>query len=159
MSAEGCPDCGAAVGGQSECQELFERVGMRAYADAAYARTHRLVVDAYALQHPDRYCRSGKSLAAHLTGACVFIENPDEPELNRVVQRWLSRNPSLTRLTPPEERGRVTVADVAVARDPEEHDLRVRAWAMSAWQAWSAHHALAREWIERARRQTPVAVR
>jgi hypothetical protein len=40
-----CSGCGAAT----DC-------AARELADARYARHHRLVVDTYCLQHPERYC-------------------------------------------------------------------------------------------------------
>jgi len=67
-------------------------LSVRASTDPFYARLHRLAVDAYALQHPDEYCRSAKSLAAHLTGACAAIDREADVErINDAVQRWLSR--------------------------------------------------------------------
>ena len=159
-SRDACPECGAVVGAESACQELFEHVGLPSYEDYRYGRLHRLAVDAYALQHPARYCRSAKSLAAHLTGACAALEHPEEAtELNATIQRWLSTNPPLDRPQPPASRGSRTIADVAQARDADEHERRVRAWAASAWAAWSEHQPVAREWIEHARRAVPAKVR
>ncbi len=64
-----CGGCGAWIAdGTAGCQALFEEIGARAWADLRYARRQRMVVDAYCLQHPERYCVSAKSLAAHLTG-------------------------------------------------------------------------------------------
>src|SRR5262245_1929410 len=64
-----CEDCGAIVAeGRAGCLKLFEEILAREFSDFHYGRAHRLTVDAYALQHPDRYMRSGKSFAAHLNG-------------------------------------------------------------------------------------------
>lgn len=146
-----CPDCGAPVADRDACRELFDGLVARDFSDLLYFRMHRLAVDAYALQHPDAYGRSAKSLAAHLTGVCVALERDAErTELNARIQRWLSTNPALDRPEPPAARGARTIADVVGADDPVEHERRVRAWAASAWEAWSAHQALARDWIERA---------
>ena len=57
------------------CQRLFESIGLREYDDMRFARYHRIVVDVYAMQHPDRYGRSAKSFAAHLTGLCAWLED------------------------------------------------------------------------------------
>ncbi len=68
---EACAGCGLAIeGGTQACQALFDGMTLRAMSDMRYARVHRLAVDAYAMQHPDRYGRSAKSFAAHLTGLC-----------------------------------------------------------------------------------------
>ncbi len=152
-----CPDCGASVAGRAACQDLFESLIARDFSDVLYFRMHRLAVDAYALQHPDRYCRSAKSLAAHLSGVCVALERDGErSELNARIQRWLSTNPALQRPEPPAARGAHTIADVVGADEPLEHERRVRAWAASAWEAWSAYQALARDWVEQAAGAVPV---
>jgi hypothetical protein len=66
-----CSSCGALVYGDLEdCREFFEALLAQEYSDFRYARMHRVVVDAYALQHPAQYIASAKSFAAHLTGAC-----------------------------------------------------------------------------------------
>jgi uncharacterized protein DUF5946 len=144
-SATSCPDCGAPLGGRDGCRERFHTLSVRASTDPSYARLHRLAVDAYALQHSDEYCRSAKSLTAHLTGVCAMMERDHEvSRINDAVQRWLSRNPVLERPAPPTSRGSFTVADLG--DDPSG----VRAWAASAWEAWTEHHAVARSWIEMA---------
>ncbi len=55
--------------GTAGCVALFEEVQVRDYSDFRYARVYRKMVDTYCLQHPDRYCASAKSFAAHLTGS------------------------------------------------------------------------------------------
>src|SRR4051812_15355276 len=45
------------------------------FSDATYIGVHRLFVDAYCLQHPDEYCASFKSLAAHLAHLCWSVEH------------------------------------------------------------------------------------
>jgi hypothetical protein len=123
-----CPECGAPLGGRDGCRKRFHTLSIRAASDAANAPLHRLAVDAYALQHPDEYCLSAKSLAAHLTGVCAAIERePETEEINDGVQRWLSGNPSLGRPTPPTSRGSFTIADLG------EDRANVRVWAASAW--------------------------
>ena len=57
-------------GGETGCQKIFEDLLARDFGNVLYFRSHRMLVDTYALQHPERYCVSAKSLAAHLTGLC-----------------------------------------------------------------------------------------
>src|SRR3982074_1852880 len=86
-----CEDCGAPVAqGKAGCLQIFEEILAREFSDYRYGKIHRLTVDAYSLQHPERYMRSGKSFAAHLTGMCAALEYEDSPDLNRAVQKWLS---------------------------------------------------------------------
>src|SRR5688500_978157 len=89
---ESCPSCGGAVADGTEgCQRLFESIALREYEDMRFARYHRIVVDVYAMQHPDRYGRSAKSFAAHLTGLCAWLEDEQRAQfVNAAVQRWLS---------------------------------------------------------------------
>lgn len=95
-----CEDCGALVSeGKIGCQRIFEEVIAREFSDYRYGRTHRLTVDAYCLQHPEPYMRSGKSFAAHLTGLCSALECEDSLDINRVVQKWLSGNPVISKPT------------------------------------------------------------
>lgn len=147
-----CEACGAAVpGGRTGCETLFHELIAREFGDYRYGRIHRLTVDAYSLQHPEQYMRSGKSFAAHLTGICAALEREDTAAVNDTVQRWLSTNPNVEKPAHlPQQRGGLTVAHVHAAATPEEHVERVRQWARSVWEAWSEHHALARQLIAEA---------
>lgn len=112
-------------------------------------------MDAYSLQHPDRYMKSVKSAAAHLTGIVHAFDYDGSPRVGRALGRWLNGNVEAARPEPPpaRERGELTLADVLGAEppvDPEAHAERVRRWALSAWEAWSIHHAVARRWVEEA---------
>lgn len=147
-----CEDCGAVVlEGKAGCQKLFEAVVARELGDYRYGKTHRLTVDAYSLQHPEPYMRSGKSFAAHLTGVCAALEYTDPSKINRRVQQWLSGNPVIDKPDSlPEHRGDLTIAYVLAATDAEEHDQRVWEWARTVWEAWSGYHTLARQLIGQA---------
>ena len=150
---ERCPECGAvASGGRAGCQRLFDEVLAREFGDYRYAREHRLMVDAYSLQHPDEYMRSAKSYAAHLTGAYVAIECDSVAEANRAVQQWLSGPKALQRPDQPEpgHRGALTILHVHLATDPDDHLRRVREWARSVWAAWQTYHRVAKQWTDEA---------
>src|SRR5262249_16391265 len=132
-------------------KNIFEEVLVREYSDYRYARNHRLTVDAYSLQHPDEYMRSGKSFAAHLTGICSALEYEDSSAINQAVQKWLNGAEQIEKPTRiPEQRGDVKITYVYNAISAEEHNQRVREWARAAWAAWSEYHDLAREWIREA---------
>ncbi len=147
--SEVCASCGLAVAGGAEgCQRLFEAIGLREYEDMRFARYHRIVVDVYALQHPDRYGRSAKSFAAHLTGLCAWIENEAGAQaVNAVVQRWLSGSSPIARPELPPGYGAVTIGSIDATEEPVAYGATVRAWARSTWDAYAALHAIAREWI------------
>lgn len=151
LSVSTCDVCGAAVPeGLESCQSVFDEVLAREQSDFRYAKRHRLMVDTYALQHPEAYMQSGKSFVAHLTGVCAALERDDAPATNRAVQQWLNGPRIIKRPSDPPmlQRGALTITYLRGATTPEDHLQRVLEWARSTWQAWSAHHDLARQWIE-----------
>ena len=147
-----CEDCGAIVSeGKIGCKKLFEAVLVKDYSDYRYAKTHRLLVDAYSLQHPKAYMLSGKSFAAHLTGICSALEFEDSSTINQTVQKWLSGNPKIEKPARlPQQRGNITIIYVHGATDAEQHCERVREWADSVWSAWFEYHDLAKQLIDEA---------
>jgi hypothetical protein len=150
-----CENCGAVVlHGKAGCLKLFEEILAREFSDYRYGSVHRLTVDTYSLQHPDKYMRSGKSFAAHLTGICAALEYEDPVMLNQMVQKWLSTNPQIDKPVPiPEWRGELTITYIHAASNADEHIKRVRAWAQHVWRAWSEHQDLARQLISEAMAQ------
>lgn len=151
MTSDRCAGCGLAIeGGTEGCQALFDDESTREYGDIRFASRRRMVVDAYCLQHPERYCASAISLAAHLTGLCIAMEHRSREEaLNAAIQRWLSRRPELDRPPIPKERGPLTIADVRRAEDLNDHRAVVDRWARGTWEAYADLHGVARAWVAR----------
>ena len=147
-----CEDCGAVVAeGKAGCLKLFEEVIAREFSDYRYGKVHRLTVDAYSLQHPETYMRSGKSFAAHLTGIYAALESEDALAVNQKMQKWLSANPKIEKPAGlPRQRGKLTITFIHSAACADEHNKRVREWAREVWSAWSEHHALAKQLIDEA---------
>jgi len=59
------------------------------------------------MQHPDRYGRSAKSFAAHLTGLCTWLENEQRaPSVNAAAQLPVADREA----APPGGYGAVTIA-------------------------------------------------
>ena len=146
-----CSGCGLVVaGGVEGCQALFDDESARQYSDNRFATRRRMVVDAYCLQHAERYCVSAISLAAHLTGLCIAMEHRGrEEQLNAAVQRWLSRRPDLVKPPLPVKRGPLTIAAVLAATDLIDHRAAVDGWARGTWDAYAALHPVARAWVSR----------
>ena len=148
---ENCPDCGAPVsGGREGCQRLFNELGARSYENPGYAAVHELLVDAYCLQHPEPYCHSAKSYAAHLTRMCCGIERGGDRKIYRAIHIWLSGPAKIEKPEVLSLRGELTIAHVQSARNVEEHQKFVREWAESVWKAYAPQHALARHWLSAA---------
>jgi hypothetical protein len=136
------------AGGVTGCQELFDQLSARTLEglDVPYP-VRRLAVDCYCLQHPDRYCVSAKSLAAHLTGACWALEFGGGEQGLKALQSWLNGRVPLTKPGLPSSFGDVTVADVTRAAGVAKG---VEAWARSTWESYSELHAIARDWVRAA---------
>ena len=149
-----CDGCGLATeGGEAGCQALFDRLIERDFSNALFFRHHRLAVDTYSLQHPERYCKSGKSFAAHLVGLQKILEaNVSSAVGDGSVQKWLNGSRTLDRPDPPRFRGKLTIADAVAIDDPEEYGAAVRKWAESTWDAYQPLHDLARTWAREAHR-------
>jgi hypothetical protein len=149
---EACEGCGLLIeGGTAGCQALFDEFRVREAAElaATYAAT-RLTIDVYCLQHPDRYCVSAKSLAAHLTGVGWALERGADESGLRALQRWLNGRVELVKQPVPAFRGELTIAEVAGVHDRTAYVAAVERWAASTWAAYSSLHEVARTWIDQA---------
>jgi len=153
VADEACDECGWAVlGGRAGCRDRFDAYLARDFSDPLYFRSHRLFVDAYCLQHPDQFCRSAKSLAAHLVGLCWTLEEGAGSAVGpERLRRWLDGARELTKPALPAARGAVTIGDLPVGADAAGWAAAVRAWAEAVWAAYSPLHPLARDWLAHAR--------
>lgn len=160
MKTSTCPGCGGEfpdiegpvhryMASSPGCWAAYGEVLAREYGDPVYFAVHRLTVDAYAVQHPGGCERqSVQSVGLHLVRLCLVFEHDLPAErANRAMLDAGESKRRLVRLEPPGSMGGITVADVAPATSVEEHTERVRAWARSAWEAWSQHHGIIRSWL------------
>ncbi len=148
---ERCTECGAAIpGGRAGCQTRYDGLSARARTDLAYAPTLRLAFDTYCMQHPETYCRSAKSYAAHLTGLCCGMDFAGEQRVYSAIQRWLNGPKALTKPPLLAARGALTVVDVARVPTAAAYAQMVWQWATSAWASYHTQHALAHAWIAEA---------
>jgi hypothetical protein len=152
MSESMCTGCGLWIeGGPAGCRRLFDHILARDFSDVSYFRVHRLLVDTYSLQHPDEFCVSAKSMAAHLTGLAWLLNyEGGRATGSETLRRWVEAHPDVPRPKPPSFRGLQTIANVARANGPVEHEKAVEAWARSTWHAYAALHSVARQWISQA---------
>ena len=134
--------------GTEECQAIFHAFVARDFSEALYFRTHRMLVDTYALQHPDTYCISAKSLAAHLAGLCWFMHNEGGRALGpESLHRWLSGRTDLIKPSLPAARGVLTIGDIDPGAEPDEYAAAVERWARSTWAAYQPLHSVAERWL------------
>ncbi|MDH3403856.1 MAG: DUF5946 family protein [Acidobacteriota bacterium] len=132
------------------CWAAFGEVLEREYSAAAYAKNHRLTVDAYAVQHPGEPSpQSVRSVALHLVSLHLVLERGvAHAHATRVLQAASRESPAFYRLVPPASLGTVTVRDVLDGRSAEEHLHAVARWAESAWLAWADWHDQVAAWAQ-----------
>jgi hypothetical protein len=151
-----CTECGAEVPDAfTSCDELFMSIltplGMSEVEEKSVLS--RLLVDTFAMQHPERSCRSVKSYAAHLTGLCCGVEYNGAKSVYAALQRWLNspvETIGITRSTEPDQRGALTIRYIYDAKDDDETAARLHEWARDVWAAYASQHETARSWIKRA---------
>ncbi len=164
MQRERCPGCGVelpAVDGpvhwylesSPSCWAAYGELLAREYGDPAFREVHRLTVDAYAVQHPGRPTpQSIQSVTVHLISLYAVLERGFSNRAALALIRRCASRADFRWLEPPASRGDLTVASVLEARTADAHAQAVRAWARSAWGAWSEHHAQVALWFQQAAR-------
>jgi hypothetical protein len=146
---ETCSGCGRAVaGGTAGCRADFDALVGRDFSDARFFASHNLLVDTYALQHPDEFCKSGKSLAAHLCRLCLLLgDDAGKAAGIAAVRAWLDGPRALEKPLIPSRRGATILADLAGIDDPAAWRAALTGWAESTWAAWRDLHPIAGQWI------------
>jgi hypothetical protein len=142
-ATERCAGCGAIVphsdgptheyiGASPGCWAIFTTLG-----------PDRLIVDAYAAQHPGTPSRrSIQSVAVHLISLLVQLEHGATPARARdAIRTTLAIAYRFVWLAPPSWDGTLTIVDVRDA-------ATARAWAESVWRAWAPHHNAVRAWAD-----------
>ncbi|HEX2586330.1 MAG TPA: DUF5946 family protein [Steroidobacteraceae bacterium] len=158
-----CPGCGVLlpeVEGPSHrymhsspaCWQAFGQILEREYSRPELFEVHRLCVDSYAVQHPGSTSRQAiQSVGLHLVRLCWFLERGlSATDANDALLNATKHKADMTWLKPPESLGDVNVKVVLAAEGVEQHKAAVRAWADSAWKAWSSHHDVIRRWADTA---------
>ena len=109
------------------------------------------MVDTYSLQHPDPFCVSAISLAAHLTGLAWILEHRgDAARGSDQLRRWLNSRPALVKPELPASYGEVRIDACGRRRDPGAAGAAVDRWAGATWAAYAPLHPIARAWIAQA---------
>ena len=144
-----CDGCGLIVaGGTAGCRAIFDRLALLSRAGNPLLPWQRLLVDVYSLQHPDPYCLSATSLAAHLTGLGWILEyGGDAASGSDQLRRWLNSKPVLVKPPLPSSYGDVRIDALLEAQAADEIAATVRQWADTTWRAYAALHPTARDWI------------
>ena len=161
MDFEKCVGCGAEfphsegathphMRSSPGCWAAFGAVLAREYRDPGLFVSHRLSVDAYAVQHPgEPNSRPAvQSVGLHLARLMLQLERGLTPErANAAMGQLAEYKARFHWLAPPVSLGSITVADVALAIDPVAHRAAVHAWARAALDAWQVHHPIIEGWL------------
>jgi hypothetical protein len=126
-----------------ECWSVFGEVLAAEFQNAIlFGQVHQLSVDTYAVQHAGGP-HPAKSVCVHLTGLHLVHERGMAPvQVAPILQRLASGVSSWPHFEPPDDRGPLTVFDVAMAAGSvHEHVSIVRRWSTQVWKAWEPHHA------------------
>lgn len=129
------------------CWATYCEVLVREYTDTSYGAVHCLTVDAYALQHPGRPSpQTIQSAVLHLIRLSLILGEGYDPARATAGMRVATRSKRDFRwLTPPANRGLITVHDVHAATSAAQHIDLVHNWAESTFGAWQEHHHIIRE--------------
>lgn len=102
------------------CWEAYGRVLAREYENPEYSRLHRLTVDAYAVQHPGvDGPQARNSVGIHLSRLCLMFDRGWRIErANDAMLAISAKKQHYPWLTPPGDRGTVTVRHVLAAENP-----------------------------------------
>jgi len=99
---------------------------------------HQHIVDAFAAQHVDENSKPIGVVFA-LVGLYLFVEKGFTGRQVRRFHMQLARQrKQWPRLTPPKDRGTITVLEVLASPPGLPRDDRIRAWCASACEAWGA---------------------
>lgn len=151
-----CAMCGFPAG-RDACKAMFDDVALRvrALAWTGSLSTWRLMHDVYFIQHEEEYCGRFRGLVMHLGGVCWALEHGGNENGYRALQQLVERDPWKGLTYPPEpgipkDRGKITVASLKDANEPERLVAGVDRWARAAWLAYAGLQPLARDWVKQA---------
>ncbi|MGI8714468.1 MAG: DUF5946 family protein [Solirubrobacteraceae bacterium] len=120
------------------------------YADPRRMAFHQLIVDTYAVQHPDGDdSRAIQSVGLHLMTLCLFLERGADPSLGTRLHKRMIDRPVFHQLEPPSSRRRLTMLHVPREGPPDVARAASYTWANDVWRAWVTHHETVREWVDK----------
>ena len=133
-----CPGCGVSLApvdgpvhrymeASAACWQRYGELLVRDYSDPAYRAMHRLVVDAYAVQHPGRPSPQAiQSVAIHLIALCVILERGWDFQRASKLLGVAAAREHYTWLAPPAAPATLTVLHPLAAPSAAAHAQAVR---------------------------------
>jgi hypothetical protein len=111
-----------------------------------YPDVHRLVVDAYAAQHPGPGAerRDRQSVFVHLASIHLVVEEGrTSTEAGELLRRLTSGRPEFP-LLQRSDPGAIDLRHAWDAVDLGDYERRVREWAVAVWTSYEPSHAVIR---------------
>lgn len=97
---------------------------------------HQHAVDAYTAQHADENTKPIGTVFA-LVGLCLYLEKNFTGRQVQMMHMRLGRHrKQWPRLTPPAQRGDITISQVMAAPAGKARDEMIHAWCASVWLSW-----------------------
>lgn len=138
----------AYIGATPGCWRVYCEVIGAEYTSDASSLTRRLIVDAYAAQHPGVESRRAiQSVAGHLIALHLLLDQGRSADfVTSALVRAVEQSDRYRWLTPPDFAGTVNVAAIAAVGDVASRERIAREWAASVWDSWREHHGTVRGW-------------
>ena len=148
-----CPGCklwmpaGSAAANQghynasAECWDLYTETLGEEYSNAfLHGQVHQFTVSAYAAQHAGG-SQPDKVVDIHLCGLYLMLEKGiRSPYVPPHLQRLSALTDGWPHFPPPDDRGALTIFDVAICGSVLERIKTTRKWAGAVWESWSLYH-------------------
>lgn len=101
---------------------------------------HQILVDAYAAQHATTDTKP-IGVAFALMGLCLFLEHGyTGKEVQNAHILLAKQSKQWPQFAPPENPGRMTIADVVAVPKGDARDAALKEWARAVWDAWEKDH-------------------
>ena len=153
-----CPGCGVVLpdkklllsesyNASGECNELFNELSGYTLSQYNAEFIHQYSGDAYGAQHAGAPTKNIRVIFA-LIGLCLAVEHNFTGRQAQLLHMKIPKQEWMI-LTPPEQRGNITVADVVAANSDEEKKEMIMKWVRSVWESWFQHHVYIREVVAR----------
>jgi Family of unknown function (DUF5946) len=121
-------------------QDLYNELAYYTLSHPDPSFLHQNIVDAYTAQHATEHTKPIAVVFA-LIGLYLYLEkNFTGKQVQRIHMQLGTPRRKWPQLTPPRERGAITVSAVMAASPGKERDEMIRNWCASVWEAWQASH-------------------
>jgi Family of unknown function (DUF5946) len=143
---ETCLCCGANhIGGLQGCIQVYQHLSLE-FGVGLVDGVGRGIFDGYCMQHPEIYCVSAKSMAAHLAFLACWIDYKSPLERFGTIRRGLDGEFKQPKAPILEFRGSLTIQHLQKADSQQRYAVLAREWLLDIWQAYTPLHDLARDY-------------